>query len=404
MGRLHDKPQESLSRRHFLAGASATAIAGALFSGAGCGVDGNGGGMKYRTLGRTGIMASVINSDELPERSMYEMAVKAGVNYWHKMGRWGDPEFFTRLDRDSFACDLTIDATEKDMAIEEFDRGLKKSGLGMIDGFKVHSVYDYPEDIKGKPGILQAFETLKKQGKTRFLMLSQHRNVVELMEAAIDSDLFDVLQVPVHPLMPHDYFLKEKKFREYAQDDYLGIIKKAADNNIGITSMKTVVGGPKNWEKIPGFKEKVSQYLPETDDIATALIHWSLAVPGVCTFASSMKSYDMFFANMRAVGSEITPQEAKGIQHFAEAASYSVCRMCGECERRNPGGIAVSDILRYTMYHACYGTPEKARKLYGALPRKLKVDMGKCLDRYEHACPYGLPLADMLRDAHRRLV
>ncbi len=331
------------------------------------------------------------------------MAIKAGVNYWHKMGRWGAPDIFTRLDRDSFVCDLTIDATEKDEAIGEFERGLAKSGLSMIDGFKVHSVYDYPEDISRMSGILQAFETLKKLGKTRFLMMSQHRNVVEIMEAAIESDLFDVVQIPIHPLMPHDYFLKEKKFSEYSQDDYLSIIQKAAVKGIGVTSMKTVVGGPKNWEKIPDFRKNISEFLPETGDITAALIHWTLDVPGVCSFASSMKSFEMFYANMRAVGGKPDTREAKGIQRFAELMSCSVCRMCGLCEKRNRGGVAVSDILRYSMYHRSYGMPDKACALYSALPVSAKVNAVHDLECYERACPYGLPVADMLRDAHVQL-
>ena len=386
-----------LTRRRFLGNASAVAAGSVLF-GHGCTS-----GMKYRTLGRTGIRASVINSDELPEKSMYEMAIKAGVNYWHKMGRWGAPDIFTRLDRDSFVCDLTIDATVKDGAIAEFERGLAKSGLAMIDGFKVHSVYDYPEDINKMSGILQAFETLKKQGKTKFLMMSQHRNVVEITEAAIESDLFDVVQIPIHPLMPHDYFLKNKKFPEYSQDDYLAIIQKAADKGIGISSMKTVVGGPKNWKKIPDFRKKISEHLPETEDITTALIHWSLDVPGVCSFASSMKSYEMFYANMRAAGGKLDTREAKGIERFAELMNCSVCRMCGLCEKRNNGGVAVSDILRYSMYHSSYGMPDKACKLYSALPVSAKVSAVTDLDCYERACPYGLPVADMLRDAHEQL-
>jgi len=372
-----------------MAGASTVVSAGAL-----CGMSGCENGMKYRTLGRTKIRASVINSDELPEKHLYRLAIEAGVNYWHKMGRWGEPEIFTALDRDSFTCDLTIDSVEKDGAIEEFERGLKRSGLSMIDGFKVHSVYDNPEDIQKKTGIFQAFETLKKRGKTRFLMLSQHRNVVDVAEAAIESDRFDVLQLPIHPLMPHDYFVKDSKFPQHSSDRYLALIKNASDKGIGVTSMKTVVGGPKNWEKIPDFEEKIRKYLPETEDITTALIHWTLNVPGVKTFASSMKSHEMFYSNMRAAGGELSEREARGVQHFAALMNCSVCRMCGACERAHPGGVAVSDILRYSMYYSSYGLPQKARRLYAALPRTSRIDSKADPGRYERSCPYGLPVTE----------
>ncbi len=170
MSEKNDINNSSISRRRFIQNASSAAALGAVsLGGMNCGH-----GMKYRQLGRTGIKTSVIHCDELTDRKLCEVAIKAGMNYWHKMGKWGYPDIFAKMDRDSFACDLTIDNIEKDMAITEFERGLKKSGLTMIDGFKVHSVYKNAEEIHTKTGMLKAFETLKKQGKTRFLMLSQY--------------------------------------------------------------------------------------------------------------------------------------------------------------------------------------------------------------------------------------
>ncbi len=116
-----------------------------------------------------------------------------------------------------------------------------------------------------------------------------------------------------------------------------------------------------------------------------------------------MKSFEMFYANIRAAGGKLTEREAKGVQRFAELMNCSVCRMCGKCEKRNPGGAAVSDILRYSMYHSCYGKPEEARALYAALPRSARVDAVTDLDCYEQACPYGLPVAQMLTEAHECL-
>ena len=63
----------------------------------------------------------------------------------------------------------------------------------------------------------------------------------------------------------------------------------------------------------------------------------------------------------------------------------------------------MSDILRYSMYHRSYGMPDKACALYSALPVSAKVNAVHDLECYERACPYGLPVADMLRDAHVQL-
>ncbi len=138
-------------------------------------------GMRYVTLGRTGIRSSVFLGDWMGSEEMYRIALDAGVNYWHKIGEWRSPapyELFQQLDRDSFACDTTISTLDKDRAIETFERNRKRVGLEMIDGFKIHSEYRSAEDVKTKMGAVQAFEELKRQGKDPLpdaLPAHQHR-------------------------------------------------------------------------------------------------------------------------------------------------------------------------------------------------------------------------------------
>ena len=144
-------------------------------------------------------------------------------------------------------------------------------------------------------------------------------------------------------------------------------------------------------------------YFPDTEHVTKALIHWTLDVPGVSTIASSMKSFEMFRENIEAAGGTTTAQEKEGIIRFSEAMNSHVCRMCGICEREDPGGVAVSDILRYSMYFTAYGDPNGARALYAALPSRSRVGTATNLDRYEKACPYGLPVAAKLREAHSLL-
>lgn len=394
---------QNISRRRFIKGISATAAAGALsFSGLGC----QNSKMKYVTLGRSGIKASVFLGDQMTDVKMYEVALASGVNYWHKIGHWAEPapyELFRKIPRDSFYCDTTVGSLDRDKAIEIFERSLQKSGLKMIDGFKIHSQYRRPEDFKNKTGALQAFETLKKQGKTRILMMSQHVNTGEVFQAAVESDLFDVIQVPVNPIVPLDYFTKEKFANLVSRDEYLKTIKKAADKNIGITAMKVFLGSRDTWKEVPNLKEQVSQYLPTDGDIANALIHWSLAVPGVKAFGNLLYSFEELRANIQAIGGELTDSEDKGLKKLSECAGGYLCRFCGICERAKSNGVAVADILRFSMYHTGYRQPAKARALYAALPVHARVEAAADLRPYEKACPYGIPVADLLKKAQKRL-
>ncbi|MCE5251213.1 twin-arginine translocation signal domain-containing protein [bacterium] len=399
----------AISRRRFITEASSTAAAGAAaISLAGCGqkpAQKSGKGLKYVMLGRTNMKTSVFLGDRMADTEMYKAALDAGINYWHKFGHWVDPapyELFRERDRDSFYCDTVVASLEKDKAIEIFEGCLKKTGLEYIDGFKVHSQYRKPEDVKAKTGVIQAFETLKKQGKTRHLMMSQHVNTSEIFEAAIDSDFFDLIQVPVNPTVPRDYFTDDK-FSQTSQDRYLALIKKAAGKGIAVTAMKVFLYGAKNWEEVPDLRERVSAYLPDNKSIATALIHWALNVPGVKAYGSMLYSFDELKENLEAVGGTLTASEDQGLRRFAECMGGYYCRMCGACERANPDGVAVSDILRFSGYYTGFGATREAREYYAQIPKTKRADAVNDYRSYEKACPYGVRVGELLRKAHERL-
>ncbi len=402
---------DTMSRRHFIRNASTTAAGAAAITAIGCGqkpgktVESAGKKVKYVTLGRTGLQVSQFLGDRMAEVEMYKAALDAGINYWHKFGQWVDPapyELFRGRDRDSFYCDTVIGTLEKDKAIELFESRLAKTGLSMIDGFKIHSQYKSAEDVKTKMGVIQAFEELKKQGKTRFLMMSQHINTSEVFEAAIESDMFDLIQVPVNPVVPRDYFTKDN-YSQTTQDKYLALIIKAADKNIAVTAMKVFLYGAKNWEEVPDLKKRVSKYLPDNQSIATALIHWTLNVPGVVAYGSMLYSFDELKENLEAIGGMLTAQEDRGLREFANCIGGSYCRLCGACEQANPGGIPVSDIMRFSGYYTGFGQTDQARALYTQIPASRRVNAVKNLLSYEQSCPYGLPVAELLRKAHKKL-
>ncbi|HOI45109.1 MAG TPA: aldo/keto reductase [Candidatus Aminicenantes bacterium] len=393
--------QGGFSRRSFLKtlAAAASGLAGVH---AGAGAEEAKKGMKYVTLGRTGMRASRFLGDWMGEERMYQIAIDAGVNYWHKIGGWKEPapyDLFRRLDRDSFYCDTIIHSLDKDQCIQLFERSLARTGLKMIDGFKIHSMYRSAEDVKTKMGAVRAFEELKRQGKTRFLMLSQHINTVEVFEAAIESDLFDLIQVPVNPTVPQDYLTKEKFARQATQDEYFGLIRKAADKDIAVVAMKVFLGGTRTWDEIQGLRDKVKDYLPDDESIATALIHWTLGVPGVKAFGNILFTYKQLEENLRAVTGELSRREDEGLRIMAGAAGKCVCRMCGRCRREMPGGVPVSEILRFRSYHR-QGMTEAARAMYAALPEGERLRKGLDLSGYSGVCRYGLPLPELLEEAH----
>ena len=64
---------------------------------------------------------------------------------------------------------------------------------------------------------------------------------------------------------------------------------------------------------------------------------------------------------------------------------------------------AIADILRYRMYCDNYGDRERARRLFAELPAAARAAQGVDLSAAESACPFGLPVADLVRDALGKL-
>ncbi len=361
--------------------------------------------MRFTTLGRTGIRSSVFLGDWMGSIEMYRIALESGVNYWHKIGHWRDPapyDLFRRMDRDSFACDTTVGSLDKDQAIEIFERSRKRAGLEMIDGFKIHSMYRNAEEVKSRMGAVQAFEELKRRGRTRFLMLSQHINTAEVFEAAVESDMFDLIQVPVNPTVPQDYFSSQTFPNRHTGERYFEIIAKAGAKGIAIVAMKVFLGGTRTWDHIEGLREQVRDHLPNDGSIATALIHWALDVPGVVAFGNILFNRDQLEQNLRAASGHLSERESRGLRIMARRLGAVTCRMCGACSRAVPQGPAVSEILRFRGYFLS-GETASSRTMYQRMPQSRRYRECPELKAMERACPYGLPLARLVREAHEWL-
>jgi predicted aldo/keto reductase-like oxidoreductase len=91
-----------------------------------------------------------------------------------------------------------------------------------------HHAVDSVEDARAD-GPLEALQSLKKDGKTRFVALSTHKTQ-DVINEAVRLNLFDVALVTLNYTMAHDAGV-------------LSTIERAAKSGIGIVAMKTQAGG-----------------------------------------------------------------------------------------------------------------------------------------------------------------
>jgi len=342
--------------------------------------------VKQRRLGRTNIEIAEIAApgDTLRDPVMFSLAVKAGLNYFHKAdGTFSNPRNQEVLlkDRERFYLDVVIDALEEDRAYDEFERRRQKTGSEYIDFFKVHSTWNSIEDFQNKRGVLAAYDRLKKEKKVRWLALSKHNpKTTEVLTAALESDMFDAIQPAVSQI-----------------GEFLTMLALAKKKDCGVICMKTGAGAT-------GKKPEFAKFGDPNQPFRT-YYRYLLSLDGVTSVVSNFKNFDQMRENLGASGAPMQKAEVEAITLALLNAprNYRDCITCGECRGACPGELAVDDIMRYRMYAEDYGDYQAAREQYADLPAKWKelVASGKGIP--EDACPYGLSVAAELKQAHRWL-
>lgn len=352
------------------------------------------GKMTFRRLGRTGLNISVVVAGEMDHLPMHERAYELGVNYWHKVGNFEHPgpEFFKEKERDSFYCDMVIDAMDKEGAIAQFEWGLKQSGLERIDFFKLHSPYRDPRDIKKFSGVLKAFDYLKKQGKTHFLALAQHYKTAEICTASIESGLFDAIQ---------------PNFSVFSGPEMHELIALAKKHDVGVICKKVLAGGERAWQRLADRKREIDQRLVKSNyTLGQAMLKWALDVPGVTAVVPLITNFEHLEEDIAIGFEENSPSAAeteennKALKDFAEGLSSDYCRSCGRCTSACPQQINIADIFRFELYYTGYGKSEHAKQLYREIPPNKTVEKCNACGICESACPHNIPIVAKLRKAH----
>src|SRR4051812_49092253 len=142
--------------------------------------------LPKRRYGRTGLeIGWIVGASDWP-KELIPRAVNAGINYWHKAQRWSAeslPPALKRLPREAYYLECVVDRVNGDHTRGRIDEEqhyqfvksrLKEAGLGYYDVFKFHFGYHSVEEARTSPGMVRAYERLKKEGLVKHLAISQH--------------------------------------------------------------------------------------------------------------------------------------------------------------------------------------------------------------------------------------
>lgn len=356
-----------------------------------------------RTLGKTGLAVPVVsmgvmNADipglvrrsyELGIRHFDTAAVYQGGRNEEMVGsvikEMGVREKVIISSKEGFRSVPRTAADAKRHFIEGAEASLRRLQMDHVDILYYHGV-DSPEEARSE-GVLEALQTLKKQGKTRFIGLSTHR-ASEVLPEAMRQNLFDVFLVTLNYTMAHD---AEK----------LNTIERAAKSGIGIIAMKTQAGG--TIKPDPGLPNKLS---PASQ---TALLKWVLNHDFITTAIPGFSTYEHLEQDFSVVHKlSYTVEEKAFLADRSFAAQAEFCQQCGECSEDCPKRADVPSLMRSHMYAVQYRNLELARDTISGIAAGRGLDACQGCEQCKLACrntvQIGKKIAQLRTMASRQFV
>jgi len=312
-----------------------------------------------RKLGRTGLELPVVSMGVMnaDNPNLVKAALEKGIVHFdtaHGYQRGRNEEMlgkvFKDIDRDRFVISTKVPANkfnkktgewEKQIDaegfIEKFELSLKRLQMDYVDIFYLHKRGNKEETLEKE--ILEAMVKLKKEGKARFLGVSTHRNQPEVIQAAIDAGIYDIV-------------LTSYNFRQSNYKEVSDAIEKAAKAGLGVVAMKTQAGV--FWEE---KKNKINM---------KAALKWTLQNPNVHTTIPGFSTFDQMNEDLEVMEDIVlTSQEIKDLKLGDEVGMTGLfCDQCGVCENQCVHDLDVPTLMRSYMYAFGYNNLLQAKDTF----------------------------------------
>jgi predicted aldo/keto reductase-like oxidoreductase len=329
--------------------------------------------MTYRALGKTGIRMPVITMGVMntDNPNLVRAALNAGMfhldtaqTYQRGTNEAMIGEVLKGRPRGSFAISTKArlpgdrktglyppEATEEAFA-KKIDTSLKSLGLDYIDIYHHHGI-QLREAALYEP-ILKALEKAKKAGKIRFIGITTHQNEPEVIRAAVESKVYDVV-------------LPAYNFRQQHGPEVKKAIAEAAEAGLGVISMKAI--GGRAWGTYP----------TKTMDVRADL-KWPLQDPNVHTVIAGFTTFDQMNLDLEVMKDITLTQSEK--EHLRRATQWAslYCQGCGQCLGQCAKQLPIPDLMRAYMYVYGYRNLVEAQDLLFSLnlPSDLCGDCSSC--------------------------
>ena len=325
--------------------------------------------MRRITLGRTGLNVNANGFGALPVQRvslgeavyLLQKAFYNGIDFFDTARFYTDSEVklgaaFEHI-RDRIIIATKTGAQDAEGFWKDLETSLNNLKTDHVDIYQFHNPSFVPLPGDGT-GLYEAMLEAKKQGKVRFIGITNHR--IALAEQAVESGLYDTLQFP---------------FSYLASEREKALVELCKEKNVGFIAMKAMSGGLiTNSAAAHAFMSQYDNVLPI----------WGVQREHeLDEFLSYQDNAPEFSAEIQAI-----------IKRDKLELAGDFCRGCGYC-MPCPKGIEINNCARMSLMLRRapwqeYTTPEWHEKM-----AKIKdcISCGKCKAK----CPYSLNTPALLR-------
>ncbi len=283
------------------------------------------GNVIMRKLGKTGIEVPVLSMGVMraDTPNLVKAALDAGITfldtaYVYQKGK--NEEMLGTLlkdyPRDSFIIqtkvppgdrnretgDLGPGAT-KEAFLEKFETSLGRLQMDHVDILSHHGAGSR-QAVLHEP-VLEALLQLKEEGKTKYIGVTTHSNEPEVLRAAVESGVIDIVTVAYN-------------FKQDHRDEINSAIIEAAQAGIGVIGMKTMAGGFLDKEKTKPVNAK-------------AALKWALKDSSLSTCIPGFTAFDQLETDLEIMTDlELSSEELQDLD-LASQAMGLYCQGCSQC-------------------------------------------------------------------------
>ena len=349
-----------------------------------------------RIFGKTGVPVSMLALggifDIVSNQLVLQQALNWGVTYWDTAAGYnggkseGGIGMFLEKNPQARKDIFLVTKHDGGEMTDALNQSLERLKTDYVDMYFLHGI----SNADRLNGDLKAWvEKAKADKKIRFFGFSTHSNMENCLQDAARLGWVDGI------MLKYDFRIMQTDAMKAAMD-------AATKAGIGLTAMKTQGSGP-----IPTVTEddlKLGGHFIQrgfTQHQAKLKILWEN--PQLATVCSQMPNVTILHSNIAAAldKTALTAADHAALREYAAATQSRHCAGCTQfCETALNHQVPVGDVMRALMYHRSYGDSELARTVFSQMPETARRGLaGFDYAAAERACPHGMPIGQLMREA-----